>query len=120
MERKLRVGVIFGGRSGEHEISLRSARSIVDALDRARYEPVLLGIDPDGRWHLHDAARALLETPGAPLQLDRTAPSVAVSPGESWPRWSPRSPRLRRWALSTWSSRCSTAPTAKTGPSRAF
>ncbi|MBK6530108.1 MAG: D-alanine--D-alanine ligase [Deltaproteobacteria bacterium] len=83
MERKLRVGVIFGGRSGEHEISLRSARSIVDALDRARYEPVLLGIDPDGRWHLHDAARALLETPGAPLQLDRTAPSVAVSPGES-------------------------------------
>jgi D-alanine-D-alanine ligase len=83
MERKLRVGIIFGGRSGEHEVSLLSARSIVDALDRTRYEPVLLGIDRDGRWHLHDAAKALLETPGAPLHLDPTAPSVAVSPGES-------------------------------------
>lgn len=83
MERKLRVGIIFGGRSGEHEISLLSARSIVDALDRGRYEPVLLGIDRDGRWRLHDAARALLETPGAPLHLDPTAPSVAVSPGDS-------------------------------------
>lgn len=83
MERKLRVGIIFGGRSGEHEISLLSARSIVDALDRDRYEPVLLGIDHDGRWHLHDAAHALLETPGAPLHLDVTAPSVAVSPGHA-------------------------------------
>lgn len=83
MDRKLRVGVIFGGRSGEHEISLLSARSIVDALDRERYEPVLLGIDHEGRWHLHDAAQALLETPGAPLHLDATAPSVAVSPGHA-------------------------------------
>lgn len=83
MERKLRVGIIFGGRSGEHEISLRSARSIVDALDRSRYEPVLLGIDPDGRWHLHDAARALLAAPGAPLRLDVSDPSVAVSPGDA-------------------------------------
>lgn|GEM_PF-2342 len=81
MERKLRVGVIFGGRSGEHEISLLSARSIVDALDRERYEPVLLGIDREGRWHLHDAAQALLATPGAPLHLDPTAPPVVVSPG---------------------------------------
>ncbi len=81
MERKLRVGVIFGGRSGEHEISLLSARSIVDALDRERYEPVLLGIDREGRWHLHDAAQALLATPGAPLHLDPTAPQVVVSPG---------------------------------------
>ena len=83
MERKLRVGILFGGRSGEHEISLLSARSIVDALDRTRYEPVLLGIDPAGRWHLNDAAHALLATPGAPLHLDPTAPSVAVSPGDA-------------------------------------
>lgn len=81
MERKLRVGIIFGGRSGEHEVSLRSARSIIDALDRSRFEPVLLGIDPDGRWHLHDAARALLDPAGAPLRLDPADPAVAVSPG---------------------------------------
>ncbi len=83
IERKLRVGILFGGRSGEHEISLLSARSIVDALDRNRYEPVLIGIDPAGRWHLNDAAHALLAPPGAPLHLDATAPSVAVSPGDA-------------------------------------
>jgi D-alanine-D-alanine ligase len=79
--RKLRVGILFGGRSGEHEVSLRSARSILDALDPARYEPVLLGIDHDGRWHLGDAGRALLEAPGRPLELDAAAPALAVAPG---------------------------------------
>ena len=42
---KVRVGIIFGGRSAEHEVSLQSARNIVDALDRSRFEPVLIGID---------------------------------------------------------------------------
>lgn len=47
---RLRVGVLFGGRSGEHEISLRSASTIIAALDAARYEIVPVGITPDGRW----------------------------------------------------------------------
>jgi D-alanine-D-alanine ligase len=81
MARRIRVGVVFGGRSGEHEVSLLSARSILDALDRERYEPVLLGIDHAGRWHLQDAARALLDAPGAPLRLDASTPKLAVSPG---------------------------------------
>jgi D-alanine-D-alanine ligase len=81
MNRKLRVGLIFGGRSGEHEVSLLSARSIFDALDRNRYEPVLLGIDRNGRWHHQDAARALLATPGTPLHLDAGAPPVTIAPG---------------------------------------
>ncbi len=81
MNRKIRVGLVFGGRSGEHEISLLSARSIFDALDRERYEPVLIGIDHDGRWHLQESARALLSTPGTPLHLDAASPPVAVSPG---------------------------------------
>ncbi|MEZ4410444.1 MAG: D-alanine--D-alanine ligase [Polyangiales bacterium] len=81
MTRKLRVGLIFGGRSGEHEISLRSARSIVDALDRERYEPVLVGIDHDGRWHLQEAARTLLDPASAVLALDAAAPQVSVAPG---------------------------------------
>src|SRR4051794_26994331 len=79
---KIRVGVIFGGRSGEHEISLLSARSILDALDPVRYEPVLIGIDPEGRWHLAEAGRALLDTPGAPLRLDTSSPQLSVAPGE--------------------------------------
>lgn len=49
---KLRVGVVFGGRSGEHQVSLRSARSIVAAIDRSRYDVTLVGIDTFGRWHL--------------------------------------------------------------------
>ncbi len=47
---KLRVGVIFGGRSGEHEVSLMSARSVLDAIDREKYEVTLIGITPQGRW----------------------------------------------------------------------
>jgi D-alanine-D-alanine ligase len=49
---KLRVGLLFGGRSVEHQVSIISATSILNALDRKRYEITLLGVDPDGRWHL--------------------------------------------------------------------
>jgi D-alanine-D-alanine ligase len=52
--RKPRVGIIFGGRSGEHQISLLSARSIVAAIDRSRYDVTLVGIDTSGRWHVLD------------------------------------------------------------------
>jgi len=47
---KLRVGVIFGGRSGEHEVSLRSARAIMDAMDRHKYEVLPVAITKEGRW----------------------------------------------------------------------
>lgn len=47
---KIRIGVIFGGRSGEHEVSLRSARSVMAALDPERYEVVPVGITKEGRW----------------------------------------------------------------------
>jgi D-alanine-D-alanine ligase len=49
---KLRVGVIYGGRSGEHEVSVASAASIIKHLDRERYEPVPIRIEKDGRWTL--------------------------------------------------------------------
>ena len=52
MKRKLRIGVIFGGRSGEHQVSLASARSIMAALHRDKYDVVPLGITQDGRWLL--------------------------------------------------------------------
>ncbi len=58
--KKLRVGVLFGGRSGEHEISLRSARSILQAIDRGKYDVVELGINKQGRWLQGGAARSLL------------------------------------------------------------
>jgi D-alanine-D-alanine ligase len=50
MTRRLRVGVVYGGRSGEHEISLRSAATVIGALDPQRYEVVPIAITKDGRW----------------------------------------------------------------------
>jgi len=50
MARKVCVGVIFGGRSGEHEVSLASARSVMDAMDKRKYEIVPIGITHEGRW----------------------------------------------------------------------
>src|SRR6186997_2087413 len=52
--KRLRVGVLYGGRSGEHEVSLASAASVFANLDRKRYEPVPIKIEKDGRWALAD------------------------------------------------------------------
>jgi D-alanine-D-alanine ligase len=57
----LRVGVLFGGRSGEHEVSLKSARAVIDALRDAGHEVVPIGITPEGRWLLGgDPLQALM------------------------------------------------------------
>jgi D-alanine-D-alanine ligase len=50
MVKKLRVGVIFGGRSGEHEVSLRSARAVIEALDKNRYTVLPIAINKEGKW----------------------------------------------------------------------
>jgi len=62
MGRKLRVGVIFGGRSGEHEVSLVSATSVINALDTEKYEVVPIGITQEGRWVSSSHALALLKS----------------------------------------------------------
>src|SRR6202522_1708046 len=48
--KKIRVGILFGGRSGEHEISLLSAASVFEAIDKGKYEVVPIGITKEGRW----------------------------------------------------------------------
>ena len=58
--KKLRVGVIYGGRSGEHEVSLASAAAVFQNLDPERYEPVPIRIEKDGRWILPDRAPSLV------------------------------------------------------------
>ena len=50
MAKKLRVGILFGGRSAEHEVSLRSAQNIISAADRDKYEIIPIGITKQGRW----------------------------------------------------------------------
>jgi len=47
---KIRLGLIFGGRSAEHEVSLRSARSVLKAINRDKYDMTLIGISKEGRW----------------------------------------------------------------------
>jgi D-alanine-D-alanine ligase len=64
MPQKIRVGVIFGGRSAEHEVSLVSATSVINALDKEKYEILPIGITPEGRWLSSREAVALLKEKG--------------------------------------------------------
>jgi D-alanine-D-alanine ligase len=78
--RKLRVAVIFGGRSAEHEISLLSARFVVESLDRDRFEPVLIGIDKSGRWLLQEEALLLGAARDPRLcRLNQAMPDVTLA-----------------------------------------
>jgi D-alanine-D-alanine ligase len=82
--KKLRVGILFGGRSGEHEVSLLSAASVFKAIDQNKYEVVPIGITKDGRWLSSADAERLLT--GKPLEHERhlragdpeATPSAAV------------------------------------------
>ena len=78
---KLRVAVLFGGRSAEHEISLLSARFVVESLDRDKYEPILIGIDKSGRWLLQEEA-LLLNAARDPrlVKLNQSMPGLLLSP----------------------------------------
>ena len=58
--QKLRVGILFGGRSGEHEVSLLSAASVLNAIDKDKYEVVPIGITKEGRWLTAEHAENLL------------------------------------------------------------
>ncbi len=72
MPSKLRLGVLFGGRSDEHEISLISVQSILQAIDRTRYEVAHIGIDKNGRWMFgEDALARLLRGESAPADAPR-------------------------------------------------
>src|SRR3979411_2574576 len=72
---KLRVGILFGGRSGEHEVSLLSAASVVNAIDKTKYEVVPIGITKDGRWLPAEHAERLLKGKGEE-QADKSVRST--------------------------------------------
>src|SRR2546421_11099962 len=74
MSKKLRIGVIFGGRSGEHEVSVRSARSVIEAIDKSKYQVIPIAITKEGNWLTSSAAAALL-----PKETQRFFPTVASS-----------------------------------------
>src|ERR1700692_3594262 len=100
MAKKLRVGILFGGRSGEHEVSLLSAASILKAIDRNKFDVVPIGITKEGRWLAAADATGLLAgvpsaggrrlragdpeaTPGAKLLHEGIPTLFAPEPGET-------------------------------------
>src|SRR3989338_4331295 len=82
-QKKIRVGILFGGRSAEHEISLQSANNIIRSINKDRYEVIPIGITKKGEWLTSAASKTLLS--GAMKQL--TAP---LSAGSALTRFSPK------------------------------
>ncbi len=82
MAKKLKVGVLFGGRSGEHEVSLRSAASIIAAMDKEKYEVLPIGITKEGRWLTADAAQRLLGGEARALPGGQVQPLPRADAGE--------------------------------------
>jgi D-alanine-D-alanine ligase len=96
LNRRIRVGILFGGQSAEHEISILSARNVLEALDPLRFEPLLIGIDKNGRWLLQDAQKLLTSArdprqvrieEGTPARLPSTfgEPGAPEAPPSSIP-----------------------------------
>ncbi len=100
MAKKLRVGILFGGRSGEHEVSLLSAASVLGAIDRGKFEVTPIGITKEGRWLAASDAHGLLNgdtsavarrlragdpeaTPGAKLLHEGIPTLLAPEPGST-------------------------------------
>ncbi|MDR0997990.1 MAG: D-alanine--D-alanine ligase [Treponema sp.] len=81
MGKKITVGILFGGKSAEHEVSLQSARNVYEAIDRDSYDPVLIGIDKSGRWLLSGDSRSLPEAKDSGrIGLDESGDQVALPP----------------------------------------
>ncbi|MSU55649.1 MAG: D-alanine--D-alanine ligase A, partial [Candidatus Taylorbacteria bacterium] len=81
MKKKIQVGILFGGKSAEHEVSLRSAKNIADAIPKDKYDVVMIGIDKKGKWLLNDASNFLLQTAGNPMpRLNDSGKEVALIP----------------------------------------
>lgn len=96
MSKKIKVGLVFGGKSGEHEVSLVSAMNVYKALDPNRYDVTLIGIDKQGRWLLPEQSALLgssvnprlaklnqMSATVTPVPFEGQASLVAIDPGAS-------------------------------------
>ena len=83
MKKRVRVAVLMGGRSSEHEISMASARSVLDALDPERYDAVTVEIGRDGRWELGSGedGRVLDQAPAVGTRI-RQGDTVTIFVGQ--------------------------------------
>ena len=81
MPKKIRVGLLFGGKSAEHEVSLQSAKNVIDAIDADKYDVVLIGIDKQGNWLLRDTSQFLLNSQNPKLiKLNQASDTVTLVP----------------------------------------
>lgn len=79
---KIKVGLVFGGKSSEHEVSLQSANNIIGAINKEKYEVVLIGIDKNGKWHTYDESSYLLNADNPKdIKLNEFIENVALIPG---------------------------------------
>ncbi|MGE3973588.1 MAG: D-alanine--D-alanine ligase [Bdellovibrionales bacterium] len=79
---KKRVAILFGGKSAEHEVSLMSAKSIFENIDKSKYDVCLIGVDKEGHWALHDGAKALLNAHDPKLiALNKSNQALTLDPG---------------------------------------
>ena len=79
-QNKINVGVLFGGRSAEHEISLKSAINVIEALDKDKFNPVLIGISKEGKWLFNNKSSLLLEGKEDVYEINDQSQEVALLP----------------------------------------
>ena len=80
--KKINVGILFGGKSTEHEVSLQSAKNIIDAINREKYNVTLIGIDKSGSWHLNEGSHFLLNSHDPKqIALKQSDKAVVLAPG---------------------------------------
>jgi D-alanine-D-alanine ligase len=83
MAKKMRVALLFGGKSVEHEVSLQSARNVYNSIDKKKYDVVLIGIDHQGKWYLNESSNFLLHADNPQqIKLKKGKNSLALIPGE--------------------------------------
>lgn len=82
--KKINVGILFGGKSTEHEVSLQSAKSVIQVIDQEKYEIILIGIDKNGQWYLCDQIGFLInEDHPKEIMMKHTGIPVALAFGKS-------------------------------------
>src|ERR1700733_8607087 len=79
MAKKIRVAVLYGGRSGEHEISLRSGAFVIQNLDRTRFDVIPVSVDKSGRWQWNDL-KLIEESKAKELPIFKNAPEMRLAP----------------------------------------
>jgi len=101
MKHKIKVGIIFGGKSAEHEVSLLSAQNVIAALNKNKYEPVLIAIDKQGKWHVNESSKFLLhaENPKLIALNKSSTKEVAMSSGNKGGELVPLSRAGQTWKL---------------------